>query len=577
MRPLSRAARAVAVAGGFAAACASPARDRGPSAPADGGTSAPADGGIYTLPPDRATTWKPGIPGGIPARTSVCASVDATAYGNGARDATAAIQAALDGCPEGQVVSLSAGTFAISATLVVAKGIVLRGKGPGQTILRSNGFNGAVVSLGAPFAHEAGSVDLAADAPKGATALRVANAAGFTAGTVALVDELWDAAYVQWSQARSPPGDPSRGWFSRFDRPVGQMVEIASVSGNALTLSAPLHIAFDTAHRAQLTRFDRPAVRNAGLEDLHVYGGGNDNVVLTLAAYSWVKNVESEWSTGDSIALDRAFRTVVRDSYFHHSPELYPGGGAYGLSVSGGSADNLIENDIFWHFNKVMVMRASGGGNVVGYNYFEDGFIGTTPQDYTQWMEVGMNASHMTCPHYELFEGNEAFNIDADNTWGNSVYITFFRNHATGKRRSFPDVDNRRAIGLMTGSWWYTFVGNVLGSPGMSATPYSSFRYESSLPWDPQPVPMWQLGYDPEHWDRAADPKVLSTVIREGNFDYASGEVRWSGATYTLPQSLYLSEKPSFFGGLSWPWVDPTGSLKLQTLPARARFDAMNR
>jgi len=33
-------------------------------------------------------------------------------------------------------------------------------------------------------------------------------------------------------------------------------------------------------------------------------------------------------------------------------------------------------------------------------------------------MEVGMNASHMTCPHYELFEGNEAFNIDADNTWG---------------------------------------------------------------------------------------------------------------------------------------------------------------
>ena len=40
----------------------------------------------------------------------------------------------------------------------------------------------------------------------------------------------------------------------------------------------------------------------------------------------------------------------------------------------------------------------------------------------------------------------------------------------------------------MAGSWWYTFVGNVLGYPGMSAAPYSSFRYESSLPWAPQPV-----------------------------------------------------------------------------------------
>ncbi len=166
--------------------------------------------------------------------------------------------------------------------------------------------------------------------------------------------------------------------------------------------------------------------------------------------------------------------------------------------------------------------------------------------------------------------------IDGDDTWGNSVYITFFRNHATGKRRSFPDVDNRRAIGLMAGSWWYTFVGNVLGYPGMSAVPYSSFRYESALPWDPQPVPMWQLGYDPEDWKRAADPRVLSTVIREGNFDYATGQVHWSNGPYQLPDSLYLSGKPAFFGDDPWPWVDPTGTTKLHALPARTRFAAMN-
>src|SRR5205823_13661255 len=221
------------------------------------------------------------------------------------------------------------------------------------------------------------------------------------------------------------PGDPSRGWFSRFDRPVSQMVEVQSVSGNAISFTTPLHIGFDTAHQAQLSRFDQPAVRSAGIEDLHVYGGTYDNIFLILVAYGWVKNVESEWSGGDSIGINYSFRCVVRDSYFHHSPYLYPGGGAYGLSISSSSADNLIENNIFWHFNKVMVMRASGGGNVIAYNYFEDGFIGSTPLGYTQWMETGMNASHMAFPHYELFEGNEAFNIDADNTWGNSGYVTY--------------------------------------------------------------------------------------------------------------------------------------------------------
>jgi hypothetical protein len=355
------------------------------------------------------------------------------------------------------------------------------------------------------------------------------------------------------------------------------MVEVQAVDGNTITFTTPLHISFDRAHSAQLSRFDQPATRNAGLEDLHVYGGGNDNVTMALTAYSWVKNVESEWSTGNSIALAGTFRSVVRDSYFHHSPELYPGGGAYGLSLSNSSADNLIENSIFWHFNKVMVLRASGGGNVIGYNYFEDGFIGSTPRDYTDWMETGIDASHMTCPHYELFEGNEAFNIDADNTWGNAVYVTFLRNHATGKRRSFADRDNRRAIGLMTGARWFTFVGNVLGFPGMTPDPWTRFRYESAAPpWDPDPVAMWQLGYDPENWNRTADPDVLSSVIREGNYDYATNQVHWSGGGHRLPDSLYLSGKPAFFGSNPWPWVDPSGSTKLYTLPARARFDAMN-
>ncbi len=532
------------------------------------------------VPPERRTTWSPGIPGGIPARTTVCASIDASAFGNGARDAGDGIQAALEACPVGQVVRLSAGVFRVDRTIFIRKGVVLRGAGPAATQLRmTSGYTGGpIVLIGVQYPDIVGSTNLTANAAKGARSVTVASTAGLAVGDIVVVDELTDTSYVQWNPKASPPGSDSRGWFTRFDRPVAQIMEIESISGQTIAFTTPFHIGFDTAHTAQLSRFDEPAVKYAGIEDLLLYGGGDDNLTLTLAAYSWVKNIESQHSSGSSVGLSVAFRCVVRDSYVHHSPHPYPGGGAYGLSVSSGSADNLIENNIFWHFNKVMVMRASGGGNVIGYNYFEDGFIGSTPRDYTDWMETGMNAAHMTCPHYELFEGNQAFNIDADASWGNSVYITFFRNHATGKRRSFTDVDNRRAIGLERGHWWYTFIGNVLSTPDASAAPLSGFIYEDlGRPWKGDPAPMWRLGYDSSEWEAPPDAKVLSTVIRDGNFDYVTNEVRWDRSPQPIPDSLYLTAKPAFFGENRWPWVDATGAVKLYTLPARARFDVMVR
>ena len=191
-------------------------------------------------------------------------------------------------------------------------------------------------------------------------------------------------------------------------------------------------------------------------------------------------------------------------------------------------------------------------------------------------METGLNASHMTTPHYELLEGNQSFNIDADGTWGNSIYITYFRNHATGKRRSHADTENRRAGSLMWGHYWHSFVGNVFGYPGMSSAPAAAFSYESTAPWGNDPVGMWRLGYDGDNWNAQPDPKVLSTVIREGNFDFSTNQVHWSGAAQTLPASLYLASKPAFFGANPWPWVDPTAATKVNTLPARARFDLIH-
>ena len=536
------------------------------------------------IPPERQTVWAPGIPGGIPERTAFCAAIEAKEFGNGAVDASGRIQAAIDACPLGQVIRLSAGDFKIDNTIFIRRGVVLRGAGPEKTHLRMRvGIVKPVILLGVQWPKFTQSKDLVADGLKGSRSVQLGDASALAPGELVAIDAITDPKITEWSH-NSPPDSKSRSWFTRPNRPLGQILEVASVDGNRVTFTTPLHIDFRTAFKAQLSRFSTAeggavvhAVKHAGIEDLHVYGGGDGNIRLSLAAYSWVKNVESEYQTDESVALEFAFRCVVRDSYLHHTQHPEPGGGGYGLSISFYSSDNLAENNICWRFNKVMVMRATGGGNVIAYNYMEDGYISYSPT----WVEVGLNASHMTTPHYELFEGNESFNFDADNTWGNSIYITVFRNHLTGLRRSvgdppLQDLMNRRAVGLMEGHWWYTFVGNVLGFAGMSPAPAGSFAYEASYPWSSDPVGMWRLGYNPEKWSARPDPKVASTLIRDGNFDFATNTVHWRKGKKAIPSSLYLTSKPAFFGNNPWPWVDADGAVKLHVLPARARFDALH-
>jgi hypothetical protein len=515
------------------------------------------------IPPDRSTVWKPGIPGGVPIRTTVCATVSASTYGNGANDATAGIQSAINSCPSGQVVQLSAGTFKIAGgPLFIQKGITLRGAGPTKTTLtKPYGTNEAVVVIGHRWLSYGTAVNLTSNAVKGQYSVTVASASGLTVGQLVLIDKLTDPSLTWWGLNATTD---SKGWFSRSNRPITQMMEIATINGNTITFTTPFHTTFDTAYTAQLVTFPAVATRSAGIEDLKVYGGeggdGGGNIYFEYAMYSWAKNVESAWSVGGSGRLYKSFRCEIRDSYFHDTPDPNPGGAGYGLDISKASSDNLLENNISVGFNKVIVMRASGGGNVVAYNYMDDGF----GAGYKTIPEVGVNGSHMTTPHHELFEGNWGFNLGGDSYWGNSVYMTFFRNQASGLRgnvtgNGLQDTSNRRMVEVPENHWSYTFVGNVLGFPGMTAAPFTGFVYEGGA-YDSS-VPVWVI-------TSTARP----TLLRDGNFDYVTNQVRWDRPPQTIPNSLYLSTKPAFFGNCQWPWVDPTGPTKVFTLPARARF-----
>ena len=563
------------------------------------------------IPPDRLTTWNPGLnaAGGIPNRTTIYKTLSPSGG-----DDTAAIQAALDSCPANQVVMLNPGTFNITGNgLAISRSnVVLRGSGPTNTILtKPIGTNYPVIIIGLRWFKYTSPVNLTADAVKGSNSVTVASNPGFKVGEIVYLNQLSDdtrsdtvppVRKVYWG-TNAPVGGPQRGWFCEYNRPIGQTLEIASVNGNQLTFTTPFHVDFEVALQAHLLRISNgpggpqiDAVKSSGIEDLAVVNGeggdGGGNIHLFATAYSWVRNVESSGSIGHSCNLDGTFRCEVRDSYFHSTRDPNPGGAGYGIGLNAYSSDNLYENNVVWNFNKMTVARASGGGNVFGYNYFQDGY----GQSYREIVEIGAGPNHFACSHMELFEGNEGFNFDTESYWGNSIYGTAFRNHWTGLRRSAApldllDAENRRAVGVQTAGWWFSFVGNVLGFQGMpllSGTDFhgntfnqARFVYQSDVNNlnDGSVVPMWKLGYDGTNWPNQADPLVLARTYRHGNYDYVTNAVAWDSTNpnRTLPPSLYLTSKPAFFGANAWPWVDPTASTesaRLGVLPAKQRFDA---
>jgi len=371
--------------------------------------------------------------------------------------------------------------------------------------------------------------------------------------------------------------------------------EIVKIDGNVLTIGTPIHLGFKAALKPEVYKPSGPmtpsgpTVKYAGIEDLYLTGGRNGMILVINAAYSWVRNVESDGSQvtgnglrGAHLTLESCYRCVVRDSYFHDASDVTQGGGAYGISVQAQTSDSLVENNIVVNLNKPMVMRASGGGNVVAYNYIDDAWTGAMES----MQETTIDGGHASFPFMELFEGNWAAHLATDSVWGNSGWLTFFRNFASGQQRRTPLIPESfdvTAVGLEAGAHAINVVGNVLGAYGKA----QMYEVRANPPVTSQAA-VYRIGHranggngggDSNKYESPSEPgSTASTLIRHGNFDYVTNRVVWSPAVSgrSLPPSLYLSEKPAFFGTRPWPWVDPLGSVRTSELPAKERFDRLH-
>jgi hypothetical protein len=189
------------------------------------------------IPADRMTTWNPGLNavGGIPERTTIYQTLSPR---GGSLDDTPAIQKALDACAPGQVVKLNPGTFNInggglhfrrSDCTLRGSSTGALGSGDGGSRLikadRDTNHNFAVLYVGNDPSQFSWSINLAADAQKGANSLTLVSAPGLKSGDIVLIDQVTDDdPRVWWGPQQDPPGGGSRRCFARQDRDPQRMV-----------------------------------------------------------------------------------------------------------------------------------------------------------------------------------------------------------------------------------------------------------------------------------------------------------------------------------------------------------------
>jgi hypothetical protein len=628
--------------------------------PASCGTTSTQSSGVLPSDRDASANWRmAGLlsVGGIPARTTVCATVNPS----GGNDTTN-IQNAINNCPAGQVVSLAAGTFTVAggSYILLNKGITVRGAGAGQTIVQhptstscppsssqgavmdcsSGGGNSEIFHV-SPLGRYVGNATtacaLTADAAAGAYSISVTSSCAslFHAGDVVLLDELSGAQWMPdpeypsnniWASSDyrvvyhihnpSASGDDGNdvkcSYTINCDRVTNEIKQVKSVSGNTITFDSPVMISYRVSHTADLWHFQTPFLQMAGIENLTTAYGDNGSIEMDYCAYCWLYQVETKNYIGPSIELLFSFRPQVEHFYVHDAAWPVPGGAGYNIDLRYDTSEALIENGITILANKPMVARGSGAGSVIAYNYVDKQYI----RDQDGWQEMGLNASHLVGPHHILFEGNWTSNMDSDATHGGSIYLTFFRNQATALRNSFIDLDSHavqndylrcngpnvyggspsRATGPQAYTYWVSFVGNVLGTANCT-TAANGWYLNNSFGGPDNSNGIFLLGWynggksinDPTTATiyPAIPPGVNGTTssctssgtncatILDGNFDFFSNAIHWAtnDTNHVLPNSMYLTSKPAFFGTNTWPWVVPTTGTTY-TLPAKARYDA---
>lgn len=525
----------------------------------------------------RLTTWNPGRPGGVPAPFSTmfanAASAPYSADSNGVLDASTAINSALAACPSGQYVLLPVGLYRASNSIIITNpSTVLRGQGT-NTVIAGYVTNDHILYIGKFPTNNPADTSVSGSPAKGATNLTVSSitSPSISVGDIIAIDQINDGTEVM------NVDDSSRDSGTRC---LGQIVRVFSVSGAGpftLGIDPPLHHAYSSAQTPQVWNVGQQRAgvstiwmtTNCGIENLTVdrvqpTGTSEDeqvyNIKLIGAAYCWVTNVYSTRAQFRHIDSDRSFRNSIVHCYFNDGRNHGTGGFAYGVVFARLTAETLCENNRFRRLRHSMVVKEGASGNVFGYNMSQD------PYQADGWLASDLS-THGSHAHFNLFEGNYAAHIGSDFIHGSSSYNTYLRNFIVRTSSSETISKGRRVVEVEITNYFHNFLGNVLGSQGLSWTAEES----GTDRFDDQTF-IWTFGFDGDGDTNRNSTISQTNAFRHGNYSARQNAVTWEGAYeyHNITNSLYLTGKPSWFGTLNWPVYESSAgqSVTRQDIPA---------
>jgi hypothetical protein len=510
-----------------------------------------------------------GVVGGIPTRTTICATLNPGATADD-------INSALAGCPPNQVVYLNPGAYILSSAIsfVGRHNVTLRGAGADLTRITFSGASSCIIQRatvcmsGSSFngPGNPGTIrDWVAGHAKGTTQITLSNVSGLSVNSLLILDQLDDGSdtggvFVTDSLAYSQEG----GAPGRSGRHQQQFVKVTAISGSLVTITPGIYM--PNWRASQAPQAWSPGVvgstistRN-GLEavtiDATAETVSSSSIEIGNCYECWVKGVKSvRYRSRNHMWLWQGVRAEVRDSYFYGSAGTSQ---AYGVE-SFMSSDNLIINNIFQHTTGA-ITTGNAAGSVFAYNYGLDNYYTVAPA----WMIKDIS-NHDAGIGMVLYEGNVVNGFLQDDIHGTQNFVTAFRNQFEGWQTG--KSSSTIAVHIYAYNRYTNLVGNVLGRSGYHK------NYQVAAPGSKTGdyVSVYSLGFSGS--SAPHDSLVPETMMRWGNYDTVSGISRFDAAevpstlsafrnpvppNQNLPASLFLPGKPSWWGtNIPWPAMGP--------------------
>jgi hypothetical protein len=583
----------------------------------------PGSGGIEWLTVDnadriidwsKAGVWD-GTTKGIPDTSGWTVLNVVIGYGadpTGVSDSTTAIQNAINAAGANTIIYFPAGTYRYTTLNCYGKSrLLLKGAGPTRTFLTcyGSGEYSAIRMEGGDAV--TGPYAISFGATKGSSSIVVSSVAGLAVGDVitvypnlpsgfpgtAGVERLpFESTYPpRISEYGNPEVAPNYYGWSYWDAPnartghgsncqwyegFGQLVEISGINGNTLSFDRPLYYDY-SAYSPRIVKRG-PFINLSGIEDMSIEfnnaaTAGGHLIRFWYAKNCWVRNCELAKTRAHGIYARYSRSCEFVGNYAHHGVS-YVGGASYLFSFADYNSDHLVYDNIARHGRHHIVFEGGGQGCVIAYNYSLD-----TCGDTVGWLfsDLGLHGRH---PYMNLWEGNYAGGLEFDSIHGSSSHNVVLRNAFSGRgvNDNAPGgyTNARICVKIAKASVYHSLLGNVLGYSGCAADGYTYSHYEQYL-YDRYMEYIGATGdtaslvsINPQFslpW-----PYPEATMLRHGNYDYVNGAVTWNPgiASHAIPDSLYLSAKPSWFGLLDWPPIGPDVTGQKKDIPAKVRWDA---